>query len=118
MVAQAYGAHAILLDLVQERLDFAKSLGVEYTINSGKEDANARVHEITGGEGAQQVMECSGANPAIRSTLDLVSHAGRITFTGWPKKETQPAHRHHHPQGDRPARCPHQRPASSPRLWS
>ena len=40
------------------------------------------------GEGAQQVMECSGANPAIRSTLDLVSHAGRITFTGWPKKET------------------------------
>ena len=88
MVAQAYGAHAILLDLVQERLDFAKSLGVEYTINSGKEDANARVHEITGGEGAQQVMECSGANPAIRSTLDLVSHAGRITFTGWPKKET------------------------------
>ena len=26
MVAQAYGAHAILLDLVQERLDFAKSL--------------------------------------------------------------------------------------------
>ena len=77
MVAQAYGAHAILLDLVQERLDFAKSLGVEYTINSGKEDANARVHEITGGEGAQQVMECSGANPAIRSTLDLVSHAGR-----------------------------------------
>ena len=88
MVAQAYGAHAILLDLVQERLDFAKSLGVEYTINSGKEDANARVHEITGGEGAQQVMECSGANPAIRSTLDLVSHAGRITFTGWPKQET------------------------------
>ena len=68
--------------------DFAKSLGIEYTINSGKEDANARVHEITGGEGAQQVMECSGANPAIRSTLDLVSHAGRITFTGWPKKET------------------------------
>ena len=88
MVAQAYGAHAILLDLVQERLDFAKSLGVEYTINSGKEDANARIHEITGGEGAQQVMECSGANPAIRSTLDYVSHAGRITFTGWPKKET------------------------------
>ena len=33
-------------------------------------------------------MECSGANAAVRSTLDLVSNAGRITFTGWPKKET------------------------------
>lgn len=33
-------------------------------------------------------MECSGANPAIRASLDYVSHAGRITLTGWPKKET------------------------------
>ena len=88
MVAQAYGAHAILLDLVQERLDFAKSLGVEYTINSGKEDPVERIKEITGGEMAHQVMECSGANPAIRQTFDLVSNAGRITLTGWPKKET------------------------------
>ncbi|MDO5351087.1 MAG: zinc-binding alcohol dehydrogenase family protein [Lachnospiraceae bacterium] len=88
MIAQAYGAHAILLDLVQERLDFAKELGIEYVINSGIEDAAARVKEITGGVMAQQVMECSGANAAIRSTLDLVSNAGRITLTGWPPRET------------------------------
>ena len=88
MAAQAYGGHAILLDLVQERLDFAKSLGIEHVINSGKEDAAAKIAEITGGQMAQQVMECSGANAAIRSTLDYVSNAGRITFTGWPKKET------------------------------
>lgn len=88
LVAKAYGAHPILLDLVQKRLDFAKSLGVEYVVNSGTEDSVARVKEITGGDMAQLVMECSGANGAIRSTLDLVSYAGRITFTGWPKKET------------------------------
>lgn len=88
LVAEAYGAHAILLDLVQERLDFGKSLGIEYIINSGKEDAIAKIREITGGTMAQQVMECSGANAAIRSTLDYVSYAGRITLTGWPKKET------------------------------
>ena len=88
MIAQAYGAHAILLDLVQERLDFAKELGIEYTINSGKEDPEKRIAEITGGVMAQQVMECSGANAAVRSTLDFVSNAGRITLTGWPKKET------------------------------
>lgn len=44
--------------------------------------------EITGGDMAQQVMECSGANAAILSTLDLVIHAGRITLTGWPPRET------------------------------
>ncbi|MEG0617603.1 MAG: zinc-binding alcohol dehydrogenase family protein [Oscillospiraceae bacterium] len=88
MIAEAYGAHAILIDLVQERLDFAKSLGIEYIINSKDEDALARVSEITGGVLAQQVMECSGANAAVRMSLDLVSNAGRVTLTGWPKTET------------------------------
>ncbi|MCI8295624.1 MAG: zinc-binding alcohol dehydrogenase family protein [Lachnospiraceae bacterium] len=89
MVAQAYGGHAILLDLVQERLDFAKSLGIEYVINVGEEEAIAKIYQITGGDMAQQVMECSGANVAVRNTLDYVANAGRITLTGWPKKETQ-----------------------------
>ncbi|MGI5057842.1 zinc-binding alcohol dehydrogenase family protein [Treponema pectinovorum] len=88
MVAQDYGAHAILLDLVQERLDFARSLGIEHTINISKEDPVKLIHEITNGVMAQQVMECSGANVAIRNTLDYVSYAGRITLTGWPKTET------------------------------
>lgn len=88
MVAEAYGAHAILIDLVQERLDFAKSVGIEYVINSGSQDPEAEVAKITGGTMAQLVMECTGANVCIRKSLDLVSNAGRITFTGWPKKET------------------------------
>ncbi len=88
MVAEAYGAHAILIDIVQERLDFAKELGIEYIINSKEEDPVARIKEITGGMMAQQVMECSGANVMVRNSLDYVSHAGRITFTGWPKAET------------------------------
>ncbi len=88
MVAESYGAHAILIDIVEERLEFAKSLGIEYVINSMKSDAVSEIARITGGRMAEQVMECSGANAAIRSTLDYVSNAGRITFTGWPKKET------------------------------
>lgn len=34
------------------------------------------------------LIEASGANSAIRNTLDLASFAGRISFTGWPKQET------------------------------
>ena len=87
MAAEAYGAHAIIIDIVQERLDFAKQMGVEYIINSKEVNAVEKVMEITG-EGAQLVMECSGANILIRQSLDMVCHAGRITFTGWPKQET------------------------------
>lgn len=88
MIALAYDAHPILIDLVDERLDFARELGVKLTINSGKENVAEKVAEYTGGRMAELVMECSGANAAVRSTLDLVSNAGRITLTGWPKKET------------------------------
>lgn len=88
LIAEAYGAHAILIDVVQERLDFGKELGVEYIINPGKEDPAKKVAEITNGMMAQLVMECTGANVCIRNSLDLVSNAGRITFTGWPKSET------------------------------
>lgn len=88
MIAQAYGAKAILIDLVQERLDFAKSLGIAHTINSSCENPVEAVAKITNGVMAQQVMECSGANAAVRLSLDLASHAGRVTLTGWPKTET------------------------------
>ena len=88
MAAIAYGAHPIMIDLVDERLEAARKLGVRYTVNSGREDTAAKVSEDTGGRMAELVMECSGANPAVRSALDLVSNAGRITLTGCPKKET------------------------------
>ncbi len=88
MAAEAYGAHVIMIDLVQERLDFAKSVGIEYIINSANEDVVSKVSEITNGNMAHLVMECTGANACIRGCLDIVCNAGRITFTGWPKNET------------------------------
>ena len=88
MVALTYGAEPIMIDLVDERLEFAKEIGVRYVIHSGKENVQEKVLEYTGQKGAELVMECSGANAAVRSTLDLVSNAGRITFTGWLKNET------------------------------
>lgn len=88
MVALHYGAEPIMIDLVKERLDFAKSLGVRYTINLREEDLVEKVSEYTNGRMAECVMEASGANSAIRATLDIVSHAGRIALTGWPKQET------------------------------
>ena len=88
MAAKALGATPILLDVVDARLEFARNCGIPFTINTLREDAAARIAEITGGRMAELVCECSGANAAIRSTLELVSSAGRITLTGWPAGET------------------------------
>lgn len=88
LVAKLYGATPIVVDLVEERLEFVKSLGVNYIINAGKEDVVERVREITNGKMVQCVMEATGANACIRQALDVVCNAGRIVYTGWPKKTT------------------------------
>ncbi|HWR45642.1 zinc-binding alcohol dehydrogenase family protein [Sporomusa sp.] len=91
LMAQAaltYGAFPIVLDVVEERLAFARKLGVQHTILAGVEDAKKRIKEITGGRMAEIVVEASGANAAVRGAIDYVSHAGRIALTGWPKVET------------------------------
>ena len=84
----AYKAVPILMDVVDERLSFAKDLGIKYTINATDVDAIDQIKQITKGRMAEVVIEASGSNIAIRNAIDYVSFAGRIGLTGWPKKET------------------------------
>ncbi|MFT4172957.1 MAG: alcohol dehydrogenase catalytic domain-containing protein [Rhodocyclaceae bacterium] len=88
LAAISYGATPILIDIVRARLDSAHAKGVRHTIDASHENPRERVRDITGGRMAEVVVEASGANQAIRDTLDLASFAGRIAFTGWPKQET------------------------------
>lgn len=88
MCALSYGAIPVMIDVVEERLEFAKKQGVPHIINAREVNPNEMVREITNGRMAEVVIEASGANAAIRNALDLVSFAGRIALTGWPKKET------------------------------
>ena len=88
LCAKAYGATPIVVDVVQERLDFAKGLGIVSTINSTRDDLLDTIKKMTDGRMAEVVAEASGANQAIRSTLFMASYAGRIALTGWPKNET------------------------------
>ncbi len=86
--AIAYGAEPILIDPVEERLAHARSLGVKHTICIPEQDAVAEIKRITDGRMAEVVMEASGANAAIRASLDMASFAGKVVLTGWPKGET------------------------------
>lgn len=88
LAVKAYDATPILMDVVDERLNFARELGIDNTINAMDKDAIKKIAEITNGRMAEVVIEASGANAAIRNSLDYVSNAGRIALTGWPKVET------------------------------
>ena len=88
LAAVQYGAIPILVDILEQRLEYAKSLGIEHIVNPHKEDDIKRIKEITSGRMAEVVMEASGANISIKNTLHYTSFAGRIALTGWPKTET------------------------------
>ena len=87
MGALAYGATPIIVDVVDERLELAKSFGIPYTVNSAKEDSVKRIKEITNGRGVECCMEASGSDAGVRNTIDYSAYRGRIALTGWPKHE-------------------------------
>ncbi len=86
MAARAEGARAVMVvgtDADEAlRLKTARAVGVEHVVNLQREDPVARCLELTGGRGADLVVECSGAAPAIASTVDYVRKLGRICAIG------------------------------------
>ena len=66
LAAVQYGAIPILVDILEQRLEYAKSLGIEHIVNPHKEDDIKRIKEITSGRMAEVVMEASGANISIK----------------------------------------------------
>jgi len=78
-------AKTIMIDLIQERLDFAQKLGADATVNSGKEDATTAVHSLTGGYGADIVIEAIGLPATWEQALKLVRKGGTVLeFGGCP----------------------------------
>ncbi|MBX5321130.1 MAG: zinc-binding dehydrogenase [Candidatus Bathyarchaeota archaeon] len=75
----------ILIDLVEERLDFARKLGADETVNAGKERVEERVRRLTGGYGADVVIEAIGLPATWEQALKLVRKGGKVLeFGGCP----------------------------------
>lgn len=79
----------IMIDIVEERLDFAEKLGADETINAGKEDARMKVRQLSGGYGADIVIEAIGLPSTWEQALKLVRKGGTVLeFGGCPPGTT------------------------------
>jgi L-iditol 2-dehydrogenase len=75
----------MMIDLVKERLDFAKKIGADETINGGHENVVERVREVTNGYGADVVIEAIGLPATWEQALKLVRKGGVVLeFGGCP----------------------------------
>jgi 2-desacetyl-2-hydroxyethyl bacteriochlorophyllide A dehydrogenase len=65
------------------RLDLAKKMGCDITINSGNENDVNKILETTNGEGVDVALECIGSPQALLNTIKIVRPGGTISFIGF-----------------------------------
>ncbi len=94
LTARAAGArHVVIVGTPADeaiRLKKARELGFETVLNVAQVNPADVVRDLTGGIGADLVIECSGAAAAIASTVDLIRKKGRICVIGLTGKDTIP----------------------------
>jgi NADPH:quinone reductase-like Zn-dependent oxidoreductase len=91
-IARALGARTIVTSSAAWKLERARELGADETIDHAREDVKARVREITG-PGAHVVVEHVG-DATWRTSLDVVRPGGRVVVCGATTGPNPPAALH------------------------
>jgi threonine dehydrogenase-like Zn-dependent dehydrogenase len=85
-VAHERGARVIAIDGVPERLELARRFGATETISLADHPESAervaRVHELTGGIGADMVLEVTGVPASFVEAIEMARVNGRIASVG------------------------------------
>jgi S-(hydroxymethyl)glutathione dehydrogenase/alcohol dehydrogenase len=100
--ALARASPIVAVDLVESKLDRARSFGATHAVRSGRGDPQARIRELTGGLGADYVFVAVGARGAVERGLSLLRRGGTLVLLGMPpagvRAEFDPAALAHHAQ--------------------
>ena len=87
MAKNAGASRVIVTGIDQDeavRLPLARKLGIDHAVNVACDDLHETVMQLTGGEGADVVIELAGALPAIRQAFELARRLGRVGIIGQP----------------------------------
>jgi L-iditol 2-dehydrogenase len=80
LAKKVYGARVIAVDLNEERLRVARSMGADGTINPGAEDIAERVDELTEGIGANSVIVTVGDQKVQEDSLKFAASGGTVVL--------------------------------------
>ena len=86
--SQLAGAHTIIaVDVDDRKLEWAKQFGATHTINASKTDPVEAIRAITGGNGADVVIEAVGTPETYRQAFYARDLAGTVVLVGVPNPE-------------------------------
>ncbi|WJZ67906.1 MULTISPECIES: S-(hydroxymethyl)mycothiol dehydrogenase [Kocuria] len=87
--AQLAGATTIIaVDLDDEKLATAQTFGATHTVNSKEQDPVAAIQELTGGHGADVVVDAVGVAATFQQAFEARDLAGRLVLVGVPAPGT------------------------------
>lgn len=79
----------IAVDVVEEKLDLAKTLGATHVVNGRTQDAVAFVEEVTAGYGVHHAFEALGSKATIETAFNMLRWGGQATVVGLPPEEAR-----------------------------
>lgn len=83
LLGKALGARVVVVDVVDEKLAFAKSLGADAVVNASNGDAAELVKAVTGG-GADFALEALGVTATTVNAMRSLKKLGRMVQVGMP----------------------------------
>jgi len=92
-IAKALGARTIVTSSSDAKLERARELGADATVNHASGDVKAAVKEATAGRGADVIVEHVG-EATWRTSLDVAAREGRIAVCGATTGPNPPAALH------------------------
>ncbi|MDQ6693173.1 MAG: zinc-binding dehydrogenase [Chloroflexota bacterium] len=88
-IARVCGASNIVLAGLSsnaQRLSIGRTLGATHTIDLETDDLRALVAELSGGVGADLVVDAAGPSATVKMAMDIVKRNGQITKIAWGPK--------------------------------
>lgn len=88
LAARAKAAHVVAVDVDGRKLELARALGAEVTIDAHDDTAlRARLAELCDGEGPDVVVEAVGSPSTYRLAIESVAFTGRVGCIGYAKND-------------------------------
>jgi 2-desacetyl-2-hydroxyethyl bacteriochlorophyllide A dehydrogenase len=82
LLSKLRGARVIVSDLCASRLQIARAMGIEETIDASKESTEEKLKELTGNNGPNVIIEATGEPALLKKAFDLVAVNGRVHAQG------------------------------------
>jgi L-iditol 2-dehydrogenase len=84
-VAKALGASPVILTGTRpKRLALGRELGADRVINVAEENAVEVVKQLTGGVGADYVVECAGTEATVNQAIHMANRGGKVCLAAFP----------------------------------